>query len=334
VTGLPPDRVHVHTTLLGGGFGRRAEVDFVIEAVELSKALHAPVKVIWSREDEIQHGFYRPVAWSHLVAGLDAQGWPVAWQQRIVAPSIFSRVFPQMVKDGIDQAAIEGSGAEMPYAIANVEVDYIMKETGVPVGFWRSVGHSSNAFITESFIDELAAATGKDPFAFRLKLLAKAPRERALLELVADKAGWSKPLPRGRHRGIAMHASFGSLVAQVAEISVESKQVRVHRVVCAIDCGPVVNPDTLEAQMQGGIAFGLTAALKSQITIDHGRVQQSNFHDYELLRIHEMPSVEVHIMPSTAALGGAGEPAVPPIGPAVSNALYAATKKRHRTLPL
>jgi isoquinoline 1-oxidoreductase beta subunit len=335
ICGLPPEKVHVHTTLLGGGFGRRAEVDFVVEAVELAKATGKPVKVIWSREDEVQHGFYRPLVWTKITAGLDKQGWPVAWQQRIVSPSIFSRVFPTMVKDGIDRSAVEGSGAEMPYGVPNVHVDYVMKETGVPVGFWRSVGHSSNAFMTESFIDELAHAAGKDPFEYRKHLLANKPRERALLEMVADKAGWKKPLPAGQHRGISIHESFGSLVAQVAEVSVDQdKQVRVHRVVCAIDCGPIVNPDTVEAQLQGGIAFGLGAALTSAITIDKGRVQQSNFHDYQVLRLSAMPKVEVHIMPSTAPLGGVGEPGVPPIAPAVANAIFAATKKRVRSLPI
>jgi isoquinoline 1-oxidoreductase beta subunit len=334
ITGLPAASIRVHTTLLGGGFGRRAEADFVADAVEIAKRVGAPVKVIWSREDEIQHGFYRPAAYTHLEAGLDADGWPVALRQRVVSPSIFTRVMPQAMHDGIDRAAVEGTGADMPYAVPNVHVEYVHKEAGVPVGFWRSVGHSSNAFVLESFLDELAAAGGKDPLALRRRLLAKAPRHRAVLELAASKAGWGTPPPSGRARGIAVHESFGSFVAEVAEVSLVDGAPRVHRVVCAIDCGPVVNPDTVEAQMQGGIVFGLTAALRGAITIDRGRVVQSNFHDYQMLRMHEMPRVEVHILPSTEKQGGVGEPGVPPIAPAVANALYALTRKRVRRLPL
>jgi isoquinoline 1-oxidoreductase beta subunit len=334
ITGLPLEKIFVHTTLLGGGFGRRGETDFVAEAVELAKATKSPVKVVWSREDEIQHGFYRPMMTTRISAALDASGMPIAWRQRIASPSIFQRVLPQFIQNGLDRTSVDGSGADMPYGIPNVHVDCVQMDVGVPVGFWRSVGHSSNGFATECFVDELAAAAGMDPVAYRRKLLADKPRERALLDLCAEKAGWSKPLAKGRTRGVALHGSFGSLVAQIAEISVENKAIKVHRVVCAVDCGPVVNPDILEAQIQGGIAFGLGPTLKSLITLEKGRVTQSNFHDYEVLRMAEMPHVEVHIVPSTEKLGGIGEVGVPPVAPAVANAVFAATKKRLRRLPL
>ncbi len=334
ITGLPLSSVQVHTTFLGGGFGRRWELDFVAEAVELSKAMGAPVQVIWSREDDMQHDFYRPATYNRLAAGLDAQGFPVAWTHRIVGPSIMSRVFPDFVKNGLDRSSVDGA-ADLPYALPNILVDYVLTQTPVPVGFWRSVGNSQNSFISECFFDELAVAGGKDPYELRRRLLNKSPRHLGVLELAATKAGWGTPLPPGRHRGIAVVSSFGSYIAQVAEVSVaKGGAVRVHRVVCAVDCGSVVNPDTIEAQMESGIVFGLTAALKGAITIGNGRVQQSNFHDYEMLRIHEMPVVEVHIVPSKEAPGGIGEPGTPPIAPAVANAVFAATGKRIRRLPI
>jgi isoquinoline 1-oxidoreductase beta subunit len=244
------------------------------------------------------------------------------------------RVFPNTVQNGLDGEAVEGA-VEMPYSISNVHVDYVMTDTGIPVGFWRSVNHSYNAFAVESFIDELAHAAGQDPYEYRRGLLASAPRYLRVLELAATKAGWGTPPPAGRSRGIAVHKAFESYVAQVAEVSVGSDgTVRVHRVVCAIDCGPVVNPDTVEAQMQGGIVYGLTAALYGEIGIEGGRVRQSNFHDYQMLRLAEMPTVEVHIVPSTDAQGGVGEPGTPPIAPAVCNAIFAATGKRIRRLPI
>lgn len=335
ITGQPKESIKVHTTLLGGGFGRRFELDFVAEALQISKAVNAPVKVVWSREDDMQHDFYRPATYNRLSAGLDPEGTPVAWTHRIVGPSIMSRVFPAFVKNGIDASSIEGA-ADLPYDIPNIHVDYVMKETGVPVGFWRSVGHSQNAFVTECFLDELAVAGGKDPYELRRQLLSKSPRHKAVLELAASKAGWGTPLlPAGRHRGIAVHESFGSFIAQVAEVSVSKDGlVRVHRVVCAVDCGIVVNPDTIEAQMESAIVYGLTAALKGEITIEKGRVNQSNFDDYEMLRIDEMPVVEVHIMASNEPPGGVGEPGVPPIAPAVANAVFAAKGKRIRRLPI
>ena len=335
ITGLKPEQVRVHTTYVGGGFGRRAEQDFITEAVEISKARGAPVLVTWSREDDMQHDFYRPAAYTTITAGLDADGWPVAWKSRVVSPSIMSRFFPGSVKNGLDNSSVEGI-VEMKYGIPNFLCEYVLTDTGVPVGFWRSVGNSQNGYIVESFVDDLAKAGGKDPFEFRRKLLANAPRHRGVLELAAEKAGWGKPLPVGRTRGIAVVESFGSFVAEVAEVSVSrsSGEVRVHRVVCAVDCGRHVNPDTVAAQMEGGIVYGLAAALKGQITINKGRVVQSNFHDYELLRVNEMPQVEVHILPSNEAPGGAGEPGTPPIAPAVCNAIFAATGKPIRRLPI
>jgi len=334
IGGVPPEKVAVHTTYLGGGFGRRFELDFIIEALETSKAAGAPIKVIWSREDDIQHAQYRPANYHQLRAGLDASGRPVAWTHRIVAPSIMARMFPQMVKNGLDGEAVEG-GVGLPYAVPNVHVDYQLTDTGIPVGFWRSVNNSFNAFAVEGFIDELAAAAKQDPYEYRRTLLANAPRDRGVLELAATKAGWGTPLPAGRGRGIAVYKSFESFAAQVAEVSVSpAGDVRVHRVVCAIDCGLHVNPSTIEAQMQGGIVYGLTAALNGAITIENGRVTQSNFHDYRMLRLAEMPVVEVYIVPSNEAPGGVGEPGTPPIAPAVCNAIFAATGKRIRKLPI
>jgi isoquinoline 1-oxidoreductase subunit beta len=334
IGGVAPEKVAVHTTYLGGGFGRRFELDFIIEALETSKAAGAPVKVIWSREDDIQHAQYRPANYHQLRAGLDASGQPVAWTHRIVAPSIMARMFPQTVKNGLDGEAVEG-GVELPYAVPNVHVDYQLTDTGIPVGFWRSVNNSFNSFATEGFIDELAVAAKQDPYEYRRALLANAPRHRGVLELAASKAGWGTALPSGRGRGIAVYKSFESFAAQVAEVSVSpAGDVRVHRVVCAIDCGMHVNPSTIEAQMQGGIVYGLTAALNGAITIENGRVTQSNFHDYPMLRLAEMPVVEVYIVPSNEAPGGVGEPGTPPIAPAVCNAIFAATGKRIRRLPI
>ncbi len=333
LTGLPAEKVNVHTLFLGGGFGRRSEQDFVADALELSKAVGAPVKVMWTREDDIRHDYYRPATYNVLSAGMDERGSPTAWSHRIVGPSIFAR-FPARAGAAIDRTSVEGA-ANIPYAIPNLSVTYTKVDPGIPVGFWRSVGSSQNAFVTECFLDELAALAGKDPYELRGELLAGEPRHKGVLELAARKAGWSKALPEGRHRGIAVAAAFGSVVAQVAEISItDRRQVRVHRVVCAIDCGMIVNPDTIEAQMQSGIVYGLTAALKGQITIKDGRVEQGNFNDYPLLRMDEMPEIEVHIMPSTEPPGGVGEPGTPPIAPAVANAVFAATGKPVRRLPI
>lgn len=335
LTGLPASAVTVHTTFLGGGFGRRFELDFVIDAVQASKAVGAPVKVIWPREDDVHHDFFRPTAFSRFSAGLDAGKQPVAWSQTVVSTSTMKRfeaVFGPLPK-GLDIDAVD-SAANIAYAIPNLHTAWVDAELGVPVGFWRSVGNSQNGFFAEGFIDELAHAAGADPYEFRRRLLAKAPRHLGVLELAATKAGWGTPLPAGRGRGIAVVKSFESYVAEVAEVSVENGKVRVHRVVCAVDCGVVVNPDIVAAQMESAIVFGLTAALYGRITIENGAVVQGNFDTYPMLRIDEMPVVEVHIVPSTEKPSGVGEPGTPPIAPAVVNAIYAATGKRIRKLPI
>ena len=334
ITGLKPEAVFIHTTFLGGGFGRRGETDFVLDAVELSKKLNAPVKVTWTREEDTQHDVYRPASYSRFSAALDPSGNPVAWTNRIACDSIFSRAIPGAVKNNLDGTSVEGA-ADIPYSIPNIFVDYQLTKTGIPVGFWRSVGDSQNGFFVESFIDELAAAAKKDPYEYRRALLGDAPRYKGVLELAAQKAGWGTPLPKGRYRGIAVISAFKSYVAEVVEVSVDrsSGAYKVHRVVCALDCGRIVNPDTIVAQMQSGIVYGLTS-LKDQITIDRGRVQQANFDTYPMLRMNEMPSVEVFIMPSEEAATGVGEPGVPCLAPAVCNAIFAATGKRIRRLPI
>src|SRR6266704_3075624 len=339
VAGLPPEKVQMHTTLLGGGFGRRANPasDFVVEAVHVAKAAKAPVKVVWTREDDLKGGWYRPMWHDRFVAGLDASGNPVVWTHTIVGQSITQgTAFAAYTinKEGVDSTSVEGA-ADILYGIPNLQVDLHSVKIGVPVQWWRSVGHSHTGFSVESFFDEVAHAGGKDPYVLRRKLLANQPRMSAVLNLVAEKAGWGKPLPSGRGRGIATHFSFDSYVAQVVEASVEKDgTVRAHRVVCAVDCGRVVNPDIVEAQMEGGIVFGLTAALKTEITLENGRVQQTNFHDYQMLRIFESPTIEVHIVPSEANPTGVGEPSVPPVAPALTNAIFAATGKRIRSLPI
>jgi isoquinoline 1-oxidoreductase beta subunit len=335
--GLKPEQVQLHTTFLGGGFGRRAVPDnhFVREAVQTSKAVKAPVKVVWTREDDMRGGFYRPRAYHAVSAGLDADGAPTAWRQRIVCQSILAGTpFEALIKDGVDESAVEGA-KDNPYDIPNLLVDWQQAPGGVPTLWWRSVGHSHTAFVVETFLDELAHAAGKDPFEYRRGLLGKMPRHKRVLEFVAEKAGWEKPPPEGRGRGIALHESFGSYVAHVVEASISKEgRLRVHRVVAAIDCGPVVNPDTIKAQLEGGAVFGLTAALYGEITFEKGRVKQRNFHDYPMLRMHEMPEVEAHIVSSTEKMGGVGEPGVPPAAPALANAIFALTGKRIRRLPI
>jgi len=334
--GFATSQVKVHTTYLGGGFGRRLEADYAVEAAELSRKIGGPVQVLWTRPDDMTHGFYRPSAYGKLACALDASGAPVAWTHRIVSPGIFRRMSGQP-KDGprrVDGAAIEGA-SNHPYAIKNVLVDYVEKDPGIPTGAWRSVGSSQNAFITECFIDEVAQAAGKDPYEFRRALLKDKPRHLAVLDLAAKKAGWGTPLPKGRGRGIAVAESFGSWVAEVAEVSVAPDgTVKVHKVVAAVDCGTCVNPDGVEAQISGGIIFGLSAALFGAITIDRGRVVEQNFDRYRMVRMSQVPEIEVYIVPSDEAPGGVGEPGVPPVAPAVVNAIAAATGKRHRSLPL
>ena len=335
ITGLKPEQVRISTTYLGGGFGRRAEQDFIAEAVQLSKAMRAPVQVTWSREDDMQHDYYRPAVLVKLEAGFDASGKPVAWKTRVVAPSIMSRFFPGSLKDGIDESAVEGLST-LKYDVPNFYVDYVLTETGIPVGFWRSVGCSHNGYFAECFVDEMANAAGKDPVEFRKSLLQKDSRWFGVVELVAEKTLWNKPLPEGRYRGIAVVESFGTYVAEVAEISIDrkAKSLQVHRVVAAVDCGRYVNPETIRAQIEGSIVYGLSAALKGEITVTAGRVDQSNFNDYDVLRINETPQVEVHLVQSTDGPGGIGEPGTPPIAPAVCNAIFAATGKRIRHLPI
>lgn len=331
--GLSTGKVRVHTTYLGGGFGRRLEADLAGQAVLIAKAVGKPVQAIWSREEDTTHDFYRPATAARLEGGLDAEGRLVAWRQTNACPSIMARVFPAATWLEVDHTAVEGA-TRMAYAVANRRIAHVQRDFPVPVGFWRSVGHSQNAFFKECFVDELAQAAGKDPLDFRRALLAQAPRDLAVLELAAAKAGWGEALVTGRGRGLALHTSFGSIVAQVAEVTVGADGVTVDRVVAAIDCGVVINPDTLRAQIEGGIAFGLSAALYGRISIERGRVAERHFDDYPVIRLREMPEVEVHIVASEQAPGGAGEPAVPPVAPAIANAIFAATGKRLRRLPI
>ncbi len=338
VAGLKPEQVTLHTTLLGGGFGRRANPasDFVTEATEVAKAAKVPVKVVWTREDDLRGGWYRPMWYDRFVAGLDASGNPVAWTHTIVGQSIMAGTLFEAfgIKGGIDSASVEGA-ADILYRIPNLQVDLHSPKNEVPVQWWRSVGHSHTGFSVEAFLDEVAHAGGKDPYQLRRALLADQPRELAVLDLAAQKANWGGPLPAGHARGIATHFSFDSYVAQVAEVSVEKDgTVRVHRVVAAVDCGRTVNPDTVKGQLEGGIIFGLTAALKTEITLEKGRVQQRNFNDYPMLRMFESPAIQVYIVPSTEHPTGVGEPGVPPVAPAVANAVFAATGKRVRRLPI
>jgi isoquinoline 1-oxidoreductase beta subunit len=333
ITGLPRDKVKVHTTFLGGGFGRRSEQDFVRDAVECSKLAGQPVKVIWSREDDIMHGQYRPATYNVLRGGVDAKGRISAWEHRIAGPSILARVRPGSADDGHDWSSTEGA-KNIPYSIPNLKVSYAMVNTPVPVGFWRSVGSSQNAFITESFFDELVRLAGRDPVEARLELMGEHPRHAGVVKLAAEKAGWGTPLPAGHGRGIAVAESFASYVAQVAEVSIDKGAVRVHRITCAIDCGLVVNPAQVVAQMESGIVYGLTAALKGAITIKGGTIQQRNFDDYPLLRLDECPAIDVHIVKSEEAPGGVGEPGVPPVAPAIANAMLALTGQAIRSLPI
>jgi isoquinoline 1-oxidoreductase beta subunit len=335
VAQVTPAKVKVNTLLLGGGFGRRFAPDFTIDAVLLSKASGRPVKLIYTREDDMAAGFYRPASLVRFEGALDAKGSLTALRADVGSPSIMAASgFMKIPENGVDAMAVEGL-ADQPYDIPNVRIAYGRAEPGPQVWFWRSVGHSQNAFFLESFIDELAHAAKADPLQFRLALLAKKPRHQAVLKEAAARAGWGKPLPKGRFRGIAVAESFGSYVAEVAEVSVaEDGTPRVHRVTAAVDCGQTVNPLTIQRQIEGGIVYGLAAALYGKITHKDGRVEQGNFHDYPVLRMNEMPQVEVHILASKEAPGGIGEPGTPPIAPAVCNAIFAATGQRVRSLPI
>lgn len=335
VTGLKPEQIHVHTTYLGGGFGRRAETDVVEEALQVSKATGRPVKLIWTREEDIQNDFYRPGNCCKIEGGIDRKGNLMAWSHKVVVPSIFARIFPQMMKSGVDPAAVEGI-SNMEYEIPNLYVEYVRIDTPIPVGFWRSVGSSHNAFTVESFVDELAHAAKKDPLEFRLTHLKNHPRARRVLEVAAEKSGWGRSLKKGQGLGIAYHFSFGSHVAEVAEVSVNKKDgtIKVHRVVCAVDCGAIVNPAIITAQINGAIIMGLSAALKERVVFGKGGVETANFYDYNELRISEVPEIEVHLMKSKEEKGGIGEPGLPPVAPAVANAVFNAIGVRVRNLPM
>jgi isoquinoline 1-oxidoreductase beta subunit len=335
LTGLPPEKVIVHNHMLGGGFGRRLEVDFIAKTVEIAKQVEGPVKLIWSREEDIQHDMYRPYFYDRLQAGLDSNGMPVAWSHRICGSSVMARYSPPDFKDGYDVDTVDGA-KEIPYSIPNVRIEYVRHEPpGIPTAWWRSVGPSHNIFVVESFIDELAAAANKDPVDYRRALLEKSPRALVVLNLAADKAGWGKPLPKGSGRGVAVQTVFGSFMAQVAEVEVSKDgEVRVKRVTCAVDCGIAINPNTIEAQVQSAIVYGLSAALFGEITLKDGRVEQSNFDNYRALHINEMPGIDVHIVKSNEPPGGMGEPGTSALVPAVFNAVYAATGVRLRKPPI
>ncbi len=339
IAGMSKDHVFVHTTFLGGGFGRRSEQDFVIEAVEISKLLGAPVKVLWTREDDIQHDFYRPITLNKLSAHLDANGMPLAIRHSIAAPSLLDRFVPfsKVVLRGKDPTAVDGV-LDNKYRIPNFELNYANVDTGIPVGFWRSVGYSQNVFVSECFLDEIALAGNQNPYQLRRTLLQDNPRLLRTLELAAEKAGWHAPRTAGHHFGIASSACFGSYLSQIAEVSIvqdnSNRQVLVHRITCVIDCGMVVNPRIVKAQVTGGIVYGLSAALYGNISIKDGRVQQSNFHDYPCLRIHNMPEVSLHLVDSNEEPGGVGEIGTPPVAAAVANAVLAATGAPIRNLPI
>jgi isoquinoline 1-oxidoreductase beta subunit len=335
VTGLPLDKVVVHNHLIGGGFGRRLDVDGVTRAVEIAKRVDGPVKVVWTREEDIQHDMYRPCWFDRLSAGLDENGRPVAWTHRFAGSSVIARWLPPGFKNGLDSDSTEGA-IDLVYDLPNFHVEFLRVEPpGIPTAFWRSVGPSHTVFVVESFVDELAAAAKQDPVAYRLSLLAKTPRARAVLALASEKAGWGQPLPQRVGRGVSLQFVFATYMAQVAEVEVaKDGTVRVRRVVCAVDCGTVVNPDTVRAQIQSAIIFGVTAALHGEITLKDGRVEQTNFDTYQMVRMNEAPAIEVHIVRSFDPPGGMGECGTSAIVPAVANAIFAATGKRLRKMPV
>jgi isoquinoline 1-oxidoreductase beta subunit len=333
--GIPQQAVVIHNQYLGGGFGRRLEPDGTLLAVKIGRQVDGPVKVIWSREEDIQHDIYRPYYYDRISAGVDTAGKPVAWHHRVCGSSIIARAVPEFFKNGLDFDAVEGA-AEPPYALPNILVDYVRAEPpGVTTGFWRGVGPAHNVFVVESFLDELAAATGQDPVEYRRGLLKHNPRALAVLNLAAEKAGWGQPMPARKGRGISVQFAFGSFMSQVAEVIVDEKgNVKVERIVCAVDCGLPINPLMIDAQVQGGTIFGLTAVLRGAITFKNGRAEQSNFDTYPPMRIDEIPRIETYIVPSTADPGGLGEAATAVVAPAVTNAIFAATGRRIRQLPV
>ena len=335
VTGLPLDKVIVHNHLIGGGFGRRLESDGVARAVEIAKQVDGPVKVVWTREEDIQHDMYRPYWFDRISAGLDANGMPITWDHRFAGSSVLARWAPPFFRNGLDPDTTEGA-INLVYALPNLRVEYVQVEPpGIPTAFWRSVGPSHNVFVTESFIDELAVAAKQDPVAYRRALLGKSPRAKAVLDLAAEKAGWGQSQPQGFGRGVSLQFVFATYMAQIAEVEVSKDgKVRVHRIVCAVDCGIPVNPDTIRAQIQSAIIFGITAALYGEITLKDGRVQQTNFDTYQMLRIHDAPAIEVHIVESTESPGGMGEAGTSAIVPAIANAIFAATGKRLHKMPI
>ncbi len=335
VTGLPSDKVVARNHLIGGGFGRRLEIDGVTRAVQIAQHVDGPVKVVWTREEDIQHDMYRPCWFDRLSAGLDEKGMPVAWNHRYAGSSVLARWAPPTFKNGLDPDSTEGA-INLVYSFPNLHVEYVRVEPpGIPTAFWRSVGPSHNVFVVESFVDELAAAARQDPVAYRLALLDKSPRAKAVLELAAQKAGWGQPLPKGRGRGVSLQHVFATYMAHVAEVEVSPDGVvRVRRVVCAVDCGTVVNPDTVEAQIQSAVNFGITAALYGEISVKNGRVEQSNFDSYRILRMNEAPAIEVHIVRNFEAPGGMGEAGTSAVVPAVANAVFSATGKRLRKMPI
>jgi isoquinoline 1-oxidoreductase beta subunit len=332
---LPLDKVRLHNHLLGGGFGRRLEADFVLQAALVAKNLKYPVKVIWSREEDIQHDIYRPYYYDRIAAALNDDGMPIAWSHRIVGSSIFARWAPPLFKDGIDPDAIDGA-ADMPYAIENFRVEFVREEPpGILTGFWRGVGATHNVYVIESFVDELAAAAKKDPVEYRRALLQKNPRALNVLNRAAEISNWGTPLGPRRGRGVSVQQAFGSYMCQVAEVTVsKTGEVKVDRVYVVVDTGVVVNPDTVVAQMQSGVIFGITAVLWGEITLDKGRVQQSNFDSYRIMRIDEAPKIEVEIIKSGENPGGIGEPGTSGLAPAVLNAVFAATGVRLRKTPI
>jgi isoquinoline 1-oxidoreductase beta subunit len=333
--GLPLDKVVVHNHLIGGGFGRRLDVDGVVRTVQIAQQVQGPVKVVWTREEDIQHDMYRPYWFDRMSAGLDDKGMPVAWNHRYAGSSVAARWAPPWFKNGLDPDSIEGA-IDLVYALPNTHVEYLQVEPpGIPTAFWRSVGPSHTVFVVESFIDELAAAAKQDPVAYRLALLDKTPRAKGALALVAEKAGWGQSLPERVGRGVSLQFVFATYMALIAEVEVSKDgAVRVRRVVCAVDCGVVVNPDTVQAQIQSAIIFGITAALHGQITLRNGRVEQGNFDSYQMLRIDEAPVIDVHIVQSSEPPGGMGECGTSAIVPAVANAIFAATGKRLRKMPV